>query len=122
MSSAVIPQWKVALQQKLDQKKEDERRKLQEEEQRRLDALPPWKRMNMVPKSVIIISGGTKSVSKLQSESQSLDETKQVKPSAKESTNAAVQLKSGYVSGGSSSSSTMKMFSYHDEIATKSRR
>ncbi|XP_033642951.1 microtubule-associated protein futsch-like [Asterias rubens] len=101
MSSAVIPQWKVALQQKLDKKKEDERRKLQDEEQRRLDALPPWKRMAMVPKSVIIISGGTKTVSKLPSESQSYDNTEQVESSGKESNN----IKSG--SAGSSSSSTM---------------
>ncbi|XP_038063588.1 mucin-5AC-like [Patiria miniata] len=69
MSGAVVPQWKIALQQKLDKKKEDERRKSVEEEKRRLEALPPWKRYGMVPQNVIIISGGTKTVSKLSTDS-----------------------------------------------------
>ena len=101
MSSAVIPQWKVALQQKLDKKKDDERRKLHEQEERRLDALPPWKRMGMVPNSVIIISGGTKTVSKLASESSTNNDMKQEVPTGSKSTKAG-SLKSGFVGGSSS--------------------
>ncbi|XP_022085181.1 nucleolar and coiled-body phosphoprotein 1-like [Acanthaster planci] len=93
MSGAVIPQWKIALQQKLEKKKEEERRKLLEEEQRRLEALPPWKRMGMVPQNVIIISGGTKTVSKLSSDSDSTAGGEEVqKESRKSNTDQASKV------------------------------
>ncbi|XP_071947458.1 uncharacterized protein [Antedon mediterranea] len=50
-----IPLWKQTILERKEKKKEEEKRKAAEAEQRRLDALPPWKRV-IEERNVIIIS------------------------------------------------------------------